>query len=317
MTSVVSRAQIVKRLKPGLAALMGKDYARYSGQYQQIFSTKKSDKSAEEMLMTVGLGLGAVKNEGGEILLDAASDGFTARAVHSTIGLGFVITEEAIEDNLYESKADVLGGALARSMAETKEIIGASVLNSAFDSGTPIGDGVALCSASHPLANGAVVSNTVAADISETALKNAITAIRTTFVDDRGLKIQTKPRKLVVSASDAFTAYELLKSDLSTSTATGPGSGNTGVTNVNNINSLRAGGLFPEGYMVYDYLNDQDAWFIMTDCQDNALIHWQRRPLKIDMDYRDPYTGNIVTTATERYSFMAGNWRGIYGSSGA
>jgi hypothetical protein len=314
MTAVVSRAQIVKRLKPGLAALMGKEYARYAGQYQQIFNTKKSDKSYEEMLMTVGLGLGAVKNEGGEILLDAVSDGFTARTVHSTIGLGFVLTEEAIEDNLYESKADVLGGALARSMAETKEMLAASVLNNAFDSGTPIGDGVALCSASHPLNNGSTVSNTVAADISETALKNALTAIRTTFVDDRGLKIKVGARKLVVSATDAFTAYELLKSDLSTSTVT---NSTTGVTNTNNINSLRAGGLFPEGHMVYDYLTDQDSWFIMTDCQDNALIHWQRRPLKIDMDYRDPYTGNIVTTATERYSFMAGNWRGIYGSSGA
>jgi len=314
MTSVVSRAQIVKRLKPGLAALMGKEYARFSGQHTQIFQTKKSEKSYEEMLMTVGLGLGAVKNEGGEILLDAASDGFVARTVHSTVGLGFVITEEAIEDNLYESKSDVLGGALARSMAETKEIIASSVLNNAFDSNFAIGDGVSLCNAAHPLANGSTVSNTVAADISETALKNAITAIRTTFVDDRGLKIQTKPRKLVVSASDAFTTFELLKSDLSTSTAT---NSTTGVTNTNNINSLRAGGLFPEGYMVYDYLNDQDSWFIMTDCQDNALIHWQRRPLKINMDYRDPYTGNIVTTATERYSFMAGNWRGVYGSTGA
>ena len=314
MTSVVSRAQIVKRLKPGLAALMGKEYARYSGQHTQIFQTKKSDKSYEEMLMTVGLGLGAIKNEGGEILLDAVSDGFVARTVHSTVGLGFVLTEEAIEDNLYESKADVLGGALARSMAETKEIIASSVLNNAFAAGSPIGDGVSLCNASHPLANGAVVSNTVAADISETALKNALTAIRTTFVDDRGLKIKVGARKLIVSATDAFTTYELLKSDLSTSTAI---QGATGVSNTNNINSLRAGGLFPDGHMVYDYLNDQDSWFVMTDCQDNALIHWQRRPLKINMDFRDPYTGNIVTTATERYSFMAGNWRGVYGSAGA
>lgn len=309
----MNRADIVKRLKPGLAGLMGKNYNRYTGQCAQLFTTKKSIKAAEEMLMVVGTGLAPVKPEGDQIFLDTMSDGYVARAENATIALGFALTEEAIEDNLYESKAEMSGKHLSRSMGETKELRGAAIFNLAFDSGTLIGDGVPLCSASHPLQFGGTVSNTVASDISETALKAAITAIRLNFVDDRGLKTKVAPRKLVVSPTDAFTAFEILKSDLSTSTVT---NSTTGVTNTNNINSLRAGGLFPEGHMVYDYLTDQDAWFILTDV-DDGLIHWQRAPLTVKMDYQDPYTGNIITTARERYSFMVGNWRKVYGSTGA
>ena len=308
----VNRAEIVKRLRPGLAGLMGKNYARFTDQCKQIFETKNSEKAYEEMVMTVGTGLAPVKPEGDQIFLDTMSDGYTARAEHSVIGLGFAITREAIEDNLYESKSELMGQNLSRSLGETKELRGASILNLAFDAGTPIGDGVSLANAAHPLQFGGTVSNTVSADIAETSLKNAVTSIRTDFVDDRSLKIKVAPQKLVVHPDDAFDAYEILKSDLSTSVTT---QGATGVTNTNNMNSLKGKGLLGDT-MVYDYLTDSNAWFILTDV-DNGLIHWQRRPLEIDMDYTDPYTGNIITTATERYAFMVGNWRKVYGSAGA
>jgi hypothetical protein len=302
---------------------MGKNYQRYATKQAQIFEQRKSEKAAEEMIMTVGLGLAPVKAEGAQIFLDNMNDGYTVRAEHSTVALGFAITAEAIEDNLYESKAELMGQALSRSLAETKELRGASIFNLAFDSGTPIGDGVSLCNASHPLNNGGTVSNTVSADLSETAIKNAITKIRTDFVDDRGLKVKILPRKLIVHPNDAFTAYEILKSDLSTSIATVNAAGSDVATssvlaasNRNNVNSLRAGGLFPEGHMVYDYLTDTDAWFILTDV-DMGLVSWQRRPMEVKMDYTDPFTGNIITTASERYAFMVGNWRKVYGSAGA
>jgi hypothetical protein len=308
----LSRADIVKRLRPGLAGLMGKNYARFTEQCKQVFETKKSDKAYEEMIMTVGTGLAPVKPEGDQIFLDTMSDGYTARAEHSVIGLGFAITREAIEDNLYESKSEMMGQNLSRSMGETKELRGASIFNLAFDSGAPIGDGEPLCDTAHPLQFGGTVSNSVSADISDTSLKNAITTIRTDFVDDRQLKIKVAPQKLIVHPDDAFDAFEILKSDLSTSIATGtsPDYG----TNTNNVNSLKSRGFFQD-FMIYDYLTDSNAWFIMTDV-DYGLIHWQRRPLEIDMEYTDPYTGNIITTATERYAFMVGNWRKVYGSAG-
>lgn len=309
----ISRAKIVKRLRPGLYGLMGKNYARYTDQCKQIFEMKNSEKAYEEMTMAVGTGLAPIKPEGDQIYLDSMEDGYTAQTQHSTVALGYAITEEAIEDNLYESKAEMGSNALSRSLGETKELQGASILNLAFDSGSPIGDGVSLCNASHPLQNGDTVSNTVAADLNETSLKSAITAIRTNFVDDRGLKIQVKPQKLVVHPNDAFNAFEILKSDLSTSVNQ---FGTDGVTNTNNVNSIKGRGFFSEGAFIYDYLTDSDAWFILTDV-DYGLIHWQRRPLTMNMDYTDPYTGNIIVTASERYSFMVGNWRKVYGSSGA
>jgi hypothetical protein len=308
----LSRADIVKRLRPGLAGLMGKNYARFTEQCKQVFETKNSEKAYEEMVMSVGTGLAPVKPEGDQIFLDTMSDGYTARAEHSVIGLGFAITREAIEDNLYESKSELMGQNLSRSMGETKELRGASVLNLAFDAGTTIGDGVSLCNASHPLQFGGTVSNTVSADIADTSIKNAITSIRTDFVDDRQLKIKVSPQKLIVHPDDAFDAFEILKSDLSTTTVS---FGTDGISNTNNVNSLKSKGFFND-IMVYDYLTDTNAWFILTDV-DYGLVHWQRRPLEIDMEYTDPYTGNIITTATERYAFMVGNWRKVYGSAGA
>lgn len=308
----VSRADIAKRLRPGLKGLMGTTYGDFTGQYKQIFKTMTSDKAAEEMVMTVGLGIAPVKPEGSLVELDNITDGYTARADHVTIALGYAITEEAIEDNLYESQAMQKTAYLARSMAETKELRAAAILNLAF-TGNGVGDGVSLINSAHPLKFGGTVSNTAAADLADTSLKAALTAIQTQFLDDRGLKVNVKPRKLIVHPNDKFTAFELMRSDLSTAVAT---QGATGVTNTNNINSLRAGGFLPGGFMEYDYLTDNDAWFIMNDV-DMGLIHFQRAPLKMSMDFKDPYSGNIICTARERYSFTVGDWRSIYGSTGA
>lgn len=310
--TVQTTSLIAKRLEPGLAELMGKDYNQFANQYKEIFETRKSDKSKEEMVMTVGLGLAPVKPEGGLIYLDNMQDGYTARAEHVNVSLGFAITQEAMDDNLYESQGEMKTKALARSLAETKELRAAATLNLAFTSGVVVGDGVTLCNASHPLVGGGTMSNTAGAvDISETAVKNAITAIRTGFVDDRGIKIRVSPKKLIVSPTDNWTAFELLRSDLSTTTAT-----SSGITNTNNINSLKAQGFFSGGLFVYDYLTDTDAWFIQTDVS-NGLVHWERKPVEFRLSYQDPFTGNIVASGGERYSFMVGDFRTIYGASGA
>lgn len=310
--TITTTSVIAKRLEPGLAGLMGKDYDSFATQYKEIFTTRSSQKSKEEMVMTVGLGLAPVKPEGGLIYIDNVSDGYTARATHVNVAVGFAITQEAIEDNLYENIGELRTKALARSLAETKEMRAAAVLNNAFSA--TIGDGVSLVNASHPLAGGNTMSNTAGAvDLSETALKNASIAIRTGFVDDRGIKVRVAPRKLIISPSDEFTAFEILRSDLSTTTAT---NSTTGVTNTNNVNSVKGTGLFRDGVFVYDYLIDQDAWFIMTDVS-NGLIHWERNPRKFKMNYEDPFTGNILASGSERYSFMVGDFRTMYGASGA
>lgn len=310
--TVMTTSLIAKRLEPGLAGLMGKDYSAFATQYKQVFDTRKSDKSKEEMVMTVGLGLAPVKPEGGLLYLDNMQDGYTARAEHVNVALGFAITQEAIEDNLYESQATMRTKALARSLAETKEIRAAAVLNNAFSgSGVLIGDGKTLCATDHPLVGGGTLSNSAGAvDLSETALKNAINAIRTQFVDDRGIKIRVTPQKLVINPNDQFAAFEILKSDLSTTL------GGASVTNTNNVNSLRSGGFFPQGMLVYDYLTDTDAWFILTDAA-NGLINWERKPMEFSVSYTDPYTGNVLVSASERYSFMVGDFRRVYGASGA
>jgi hypothetical protein len=308
----VTSSVIAKRLEDGLAGLIGKDYNNFASQYKNVFETRKSNKSKEEMVMTVGLGLAPVKPEGGLIYLDNMSDGYTARAQHVNVAMGFAITREAIDDNLYESQAEMRTKALARSLAETKEMRAAVILNSGF-SGYTIGDGVSLLNSAHPLAGGGTVSNTAgAADMTETTLKAAVTNIRTNFVDDRGVKIRVTPRKLVVPPALQFDAFEILRSDLTTLTAA---NGGNGITNQNKVNSLRAGGFFPEGSFAYDYLTDINAWFVLTDVA-NGLIHWERKGLEFGMEHVDPYTGNIICTAQERYSFMVGDWRRVYGGSG-
>lgn len=320
--SVINRALIAKRLKPGLAGLLGNDYERYTDQHLQIFDKRISNKAAEEMVMTAGMGLAPVKNEGGTIFLDSIQDAYTARVDHATISIGYAITEEAIEDDLYEAEAESKTAALARSMGQTKEVRAASVLNNGFSGTYTYGDGVALFSASHPLVSGGTQSNTATADLSEAALKSAWTTIRG-FVDDRGLKVQAKPEMLIVHPNDHFTAFEILKSDLSTAVTHVSNAGAydgtsnvVGTTNTNKINSIRASGMFPKGVMVYDFLTDADSWFIKTDIA-NGLMLWQRRPLKYNMSYTDPYTGNIVCSASERYGFMVGDFRAVYGGQGA
>ncbi len=319
----INRADIAKRLKPGLAALMGKDYAAYANQCTQIFETRKADKATEEMVMVTGFGLAPRKTEGAQILLDQANDSFTARADMVTYSLGYAITEEAIEDNLYERQATDYARALTRSFGETKETVGAGILNLAFSAGAPVGDGQPLCSASHPLQGGGVMSNTASTDLSETSLKSALTAIRTGYRDERGLKIRVTPEMLIVHPMNHFTAFEILRSDLSTSVTnvTNAGALNgslnvVGVTNVNNINSIKSKGFFKKEAMVYDYLTDDDAWFIQTDAM-HGLIHWERAKFKMEMSWRDPFTGNIIVTGRDRYAFSVGDFRAIWGSTGA
>ncbi len=310
--SLNNRALIAKRLKPGLAGLLGTDYARYTDQHTKIFDKRVSNKAAEEMVMAVGLGLAPVKSEGGQMFLDTMQDSYTARVEHATIAIGYAITEEAIEDNLYTSEGEAKTAALARSMGQTKEVRAASILNNGFSGTYTYGDGVALFSAAHPQANGTNGDNTDTADLSEAALKAAQIAIAA-FTDDRGLKVQAKPQMLIVTPNDGFTAFEILKSDLSTTTTT---NSTTGVTNTNNINSIKGRGIFPQGTMVYDFLTDADSWFIKTDVPQGLML-WQRSEMKFNMDWSDPYTGNIVCSARERYGFMVGDWRAMYGGLGA
>lgn len=319
----ISRADITKRLKPGLAALMGKGYASFANQCTQIYEKRNATKATEEMVMVTGFGLAPRKTEGAQILLDQANDSFTARADMVTYSLGYAITQEAIEDNLYERQATDYANALTRSFGETKETTGAAILNLAFSVGSPVGDGQPLCSANHPLQGGGVMSNTTAVDLSETALKGALTSIRTGFRDERGLKIRVSPHMPIVHPSNQFTIFEILRSDLSTSvtnvTNAGALNGTANVvaaTNVNNINSLKSKGFFRKEAMVYDYLTDDDAWFIQTDAP-NGLIHWERAKFSMEMSYKDPFTGNIIVTARDRYAFMVGDFRAIWGSPGA
>jgi hypothetical protein len=307
----ISRALIAKQLKPGLSGVLGQTYQRFSNQCDQVFEMRTSKQAQEEFVMTTGMGLAQIKPEGDLYAMDTMGEGYTARFVNQTFGLGYVVTEEAIEDNLYTAEAFRKGTALARSMAETKEIRGAGILNLAFDAGTPYGDGVALCANNHPLAGAGAgtYSNLGSADLDAASMKAALIAIRTTFVDDRGLKLKVNPKQLIVAPSENFNAFEILRSDLSTSTAV---LGATGITQTNNVNSLK--GSVPSTF-VYDYLTDPDAWFIKTDA-DDGLIHYQRRKLTMNMSYKDPYTGNLVVTASERYSFGVGDARCIWGSPG-
>jgi hypothetical protein len=310
--SVVNRSLIAKRLKPGLAQLLGMDYARYSDQHLKIYDKRISNKAVEEMVMTVGMGLAPVKGEGAHVFMDNVSDAYTVRVEHSAVSIGYAITREAIDDNLYATEGEAKTAALARSMGQTKEVRAAGLLNNGFSGSFTFGDGQPIFSASHPLANGSTGDNTDTADISEASIKASQIAI-SAFVDDRGLKVQAKPMMLITTPSDAFTAFEILRSDLSTTTAT---NSTTGVTSTNNVNSIKGRGLFPQGHMVYDFLTDADSWFVKTDVP-NGLMLWQRNPMTFSMDWTDPYTGNIVCTAYERYGFTIGDWRAMYGGLGA
>ena len=300
----INRAQLAKELEPGLNALFGMEYDRYDNQHTEIFETESSDRAFEEEVMIVGFGNASIKGEGNAVEYDNATEGFTARYAHETVALAFSLTEEAVEDNLYDRLGSRYTKALARSMANTKQIKAASVLNNAFSSSFTGGDGVALVSNSHPLGGGGTASNrpTAYADLNETSLEDALINI-STLVDDRNLTIALQGRKLIVPPALQFVADRLLQSP-----------GRVG-TSDNDINAIRNMGMVPEGYVVNNYLTDTDAWFLKTDCPD-GFKHFERSPMQTSLE-GDFDTGNMRYKARERYSFGFSNWRAVCASQGA
>jgi len=301
----ISRAQLLKELLPGLNALFGLEYAKYGEEHKEIFEQESSERSFEEETKLSGFSAAPVKDEGSAIAYDNAQEVFTARYNHETIALGFSLTEEAIEDNLYDSLSSRYTKALARAMAYTKQTKAAAILNNGFD-GTnyPGGDGQALFSSSHPLVSGGTNSNqpSVAADLNEASLENAVIDIAA-WTDERGLLIAAKPRKLIVPPALMFVATRLLETELRVGTAD------------NDINALKSNGSIPEGYSVNHFLTDTDAWFLKTDVP-NGLKHFVRSPMANSMD-GDFDTGNVRYKARERYSFGWSDPLGMYGSQGA
>ena len=300
----ISRAQLLKELLPGLNALFGLEYARYGQEHKEIYETESSERSFEEETKLSGFSAAPVKNEGSAIAYDNAQEAWTARYTHETIALGFSITEEAIEDNLYDSLSARYTKALARAMYYTKEVKAAAVLNNGFSSAVTYGDGQPLFSTSHPLVSGGVNSNRPGtnADLNETSLENAVIQIAA-WTDERGLLIAAKPRKLVVPPNLMFTATRLLQTELRVATAD------------NDVNALKMMGSIPEGYTVNHYLTDTNAWFLTTDVP-NGLKHFVRTPMQNSMD-GDFDTGNVRYKARERYSFGVSDPLGIFGSPGA
>jgi phage major head subunit gpT-like protein len=300
----ISRNQLVKELEPGLNALFGLEYKQYENQTADIYTTESSDRAFEEEVMLSGFAQAQVKPEGGGVVYDNAQETFTARYTNETIALAFAITEEAIEDNLYDRLASRYTKALARSMAQTKQVKAVNPLNNGMPGGTfTSGDGVTLFNTAHPTIAG-TFSNTLAtaADLNETSLEQSLIDIAA-LTDERGLKIAAKGMKMIVPSALQFTAERLMKSTQRVGTAD------------NDINAVVSMGMIPQGYAVNHYLTDTDAWFIKTDVP-NGLKHFVRAPLKTAME-GDFTTGNVRYKARERYSFGFSDWRGIFGSPGA
>ena len=300
----ISRAQLLKELLPGLNALFGLEYKRYGEEHKEIYETETSDRSFEEETKLSGFSAAPVKNEGQAIAYDNAQEAWTARYNHETIAMGFSITEEAMEDNLYDSLSARYTKALARAMAYTKQVKAAAILNNGFNAAFTYGDGVSLFSTAHPLVSGGTNSNrpTVASDLNETSLENAVIQIAA-WTDERGLLIAAKPRKLVIPPALQFVATRLLETNLRVGTAD------------NDINALKNNGSIPEGYTINHFLTDTNAWFLTTDVP-NGLKHFVRVPLATSMD-ADFDTGNSRYKARERYSFGVSDPLGAYGSPGA
>ena len=300
----ISRAQLLKELLPGLNALFGMEYARYGEEHKEIYETETSERSFEEETKLSGFSAAPVKNEGSAIQYDNAQEAWSTRYNHETIALGFSITEEAIEDNLYDSLSARYTKSLARAMAYTKQVKAAAVLNNGFNSGYVGGDGVSLFNTAHPLVSGGTNSNTPStqADLNETSLEAAVIQIAA-WTDERGLLIAAKPKKLIVPPALMFTAKRLLDTELRVATAD------------NDINALKQMGAIPEGYTVNHFLTDSNAWFLTTDVP-NGLKHFVRTPLQNSMD-GDFDTGNVRYKARERYSFGWSDPLGIFGSSGS
>ena len=297
----ISRAQLLKELLPGLNALFGLEYARYGEEHKEIYETEKSERSFEEETKLSGFSAAPVKNEGQALSYDNAQEAFTARYNHETIALGFSITEEAIEDNLYDSLSARYTKGLARAMAYTKQVKAAAVLNNAYNAAYVGGDGVSLLNTAHPLVNGGTNSNTAStpADLNETSLENAVIQIAA-WTDERGLLIAARPKKLIVPPALMFVATRLLDTELRVG------------TNNNDINALKNNGSIPEGYTVNHFLTATNAWFLTTDVP-NGLKHFERTPLQNSMD-GDFDTGNVRYKSRERYSFGWSDPLGIYGS---
>ena len=300
----ISRAQLLKELLPGLNALFGMEYARYGEEHKEIYETETSERSFEEETKLSGFSAAPVKNEGSAIAYDNAQEAWTTRYNHETIALGFSITEEAVEDNLYDSLSARYTKALARAMAYTKQVKAAAILNTAFTGGPTYGDGVVLCSTAHPLVSGGTNSNrpSTGADLNETSLENAVIQIAA-WTDERSLLIAAKPKKLVVPPSLMFVATRLLETEL-----------RVGTTD-NDINALKNNGSIPEGYTVNHFLTDTNAWFLLTDVP-NGLKHFVRTPMSTGMD-GDFDTGNVRYKARERYSFGWSDPLGVFGSPGS
>ena len=300
----ISRAQLAKELEPGLNALFGMEYDRYDNEHAEIFDTETSDRAFEEEVMLVGFGNAQTKSEGQSVQFDNATEHYTSRYTHETVTLAFALTEEAMEDNLYDRLGARYTKALARSMAHTKQIKAAAILNNAFDSSFTGGDGKELCATDHPLQNGGTFRNelSTASDLNETSLENSLIDI-STFTDDRGLIIALRGMKLIVPPALQFVADRLLESTLRTGTSD------------NDVNAIKNMGMLPEGYTINHFLTDTDAFFIKTDAP-NGFKHFERLPLATNME-ADFDTGNMRYKARERYSFGFSDPRCVFGSPGA
>ena len=300
----ISRSQLMKELEPGLNALFGMEYDRYDDEWAEIFETESSDRAFEEEVMLAGFGQAPVKSEGAAVSFDTANEAYTARYTHETIALAFAITEEAVEDNLYDRLSTRYTRALARSMSNPKEVKGANILNNAFDSTYTFGDGKELCATDHPTVGGGSLRKELrtAADLNETSLEQALIDIAA-FIDERGLLVAVQGRKLVVPPALQFVADRLMASTLRPGTAD------------NDINAMRNMGMLPDGYTVNHYLTDTDAFFIKTDAP-NGFKHFDRSPVRTSME-GDFDTGNVRYKARERYSFGVSDPRCVFGSPGA
>jgi len=299
----ISRAQLAKELEPGLNALFGLEYDRYDKEHTAIYEEESSDRAFEEEVMLAGFGTAPVKGEGSAISFDDAQETYTARYTHDTIALAFSITEEAIEDNLYDRLASRYTRALARSMSQTKQVKAAAILNNAFSTSYPIGDGAALCSSAHPSLTGDQRNLlSTAADLNETSLEQMLIDIAG-LTDERGLKVAVRGMKLLIPKELQFIAERVLNSTLRAGTAD------------NDINAMKAMGMLPEGAIVNHFLTDTDAFFIKTDAP-NGFKLFQRTPIRTAME-GDFDTGNMRFKARERYSFGVSDWRGVFGTPGA
>ena len=299
----ISRAQLATELEPGLNALFGLEYDRYESEHSEIFEEESSDRAFEEEVMLSGFGTAPVKSEGSSISFDDAQETYTARYTMETIALAFSITEEAIEDNLYDRLASRYTRALARSMSQTKQVKAAAVLNNAFSTSYPIGDGAALCSSSHPSLTGNQRNLlSTAADLNETSLEQMLIDIAG-LTDERGLKVAVRGMKLLIPKELQFISERVLNSTLRAGTAD------------NDINAMKAMGMLPEGAYVNHFLTDTDAFFIKTDAP-NGFKLFQRTPIRTAME-GDFDTGNMRFKARERYSFGVSDWRGFFGNAGA